>query len=439
MRQSRRERTATRPARGGQSRHCEQRPADHAGALRVIAWFHCFNGIAGDMALGALLDAGADVAEVRALLERLPLGGWTLDAEAAQRCGIGATRAVVGAPEDGHHARPYRVVRSIVTEAALPPRVEGRALATFARLAEVEGKIHGVPAEDVHFHEVGALDAIVDVVGTCAALEVLGVDDVRASAVALGHGTVRGSHGILPNPAPAVVALLVGVPVVGVDIRMELTTPTGAALLAALATAFGALPVMTVRAVGYGAGMRDLDGRPNVTQVVLGDPVVAALEPGQPVLALDANVDDVTGEVLAHTVDALLAAGAHDAWVTPIVMKKGRPAHTISALCDPALGAQIAAVLAAETGTLGVRATRVDRWPRSRSQGTVTVDGHAVRIKVGPGRAKAEHDDAAAAARLLGVPLREVSARAEAAWAAEAGAVVPVAQAQATDDDKDKM
>jgi uncharacterized protein (TIGR00299 family) protein len=391
----------------------------------TTAWFHCFSGIAGDMAFGALLDAGADRAVVFDLLDRLPRPD-AITIEAVQRGGIGATRVVVPNEPDHQH-RPYRDILKLLAAAELPDRVYERAVAVFDRLAVVEGGIHGVAPADVEFHEVGALDAIVDVVGTCAALEALGVDDVHASAVAVGSGTVRSAHGILPNPAPAVVALLAaaGAPTHGVDIALELTTPTGAALLAGLATRFGPLPAMTPDAVGYGAGSRDVDGRPNVVQVVIGTatpapPTAVGGEPGQPVTLLEVNVDDATGETLAHAVAALLDAGAHDAWITPIVMKKGRPAHTVSVLADPALVADLAAALSVETGSLGVRAQRLERWPRARTDEAVTVDGERIRIKVGAGRVKVEYDDAAAAARRLGRPLPEVVARAETAWRTQA-------------------
>jgi uncharacterized protein (TIGR00299 family) protein len=310
-------------------------------------------------------------------------------------------------------------VRALLDAAQLPERVHQRASAVFERLAAVEGAIHGVDPDDVEFHEVGSLDAIVDVVGTCAALEDLGVDEVRSAPVTVGVGTARSAHGILPNPAPAVVALLAAAaaPVQGVDVPMELTTPTGAALLAGLASGFGPMPAMTPHAVGYGAGTRDLDGRPNVVQVEIGTatPALPLGLPGQPVMLLEVNVDDATGEVLAHTITALLATGAHDAWVTPIVMKKGRPAHTVSVLADPVLAPDVAARLCAETGSLGVRGRVIERWPRAREDRVVEVDGVPVRIKVGAGRIKVEHDDAADAARRLALPLREVLARAEAA------------------------
>jgi uncharacterized protein (DUF111 family) len=223
---------------------------------------------------------------------------------------------------------------------------------------------------------------------------------------------IRSAHGALPNPAPAVVELLRNAPTYGLDVGVELTTPTGAALLAALAAGFGPLPAMTIDATGFGAGTRDLDGRPNLTQVVLGRDA-GALVPGQPLVLVEANVDDVTGEVLAHTVAALLDAGANDAWLTPIVMKKGRPAYTVSALADPVLAGQVAAVLRAETGTLGVRATTVERWAAARRMDEVDVAGFPVRVKVSAGRTKVEHDDAARAARRTGLPLREVISLAE--------------------------
>ena len=387
-----------------------------AATTTTVAWFHCFSGIAGDMALGSLIDGGADVEEVVALIERVPVAGWRLHVEPVLRAGVAATRVDVRAVDDGV-VRTYAHISGLIDEARLPERVRDRAQATFAALAQAEGRLHRRPPEQVHFHEVGGVDAIVDVVGVCAALEVLGVDEVRASSVATGTGMVRTAHGVLPNPAPAVIELLRGAPTYGREVGVELTTPTGAALLAATATGYGPLPPMTVGATGFGAGARDLDGLPNVTQVVLGTAMPSdRAMPGQPVTLLEVNVDDATGEVLAHTVAALLEAGAHDAWVTPIVMKKGRPAHTVSALADPALVDQVARVLAQETGSLGVRGKRLERWPAARVAAEVVVEGVPVRVKVSAGRVKVEHDDAAKAARRTGLPLREVLSRAEAAW-----------------------
>jgi len=389
-------------------------PASSGAIGSTVAWFHCFSGIAGDMALGALIDAGADVDEVRAMLQRLPIDGWSLEVESVLRSGIAGTKAHVHT-DDVVEARAAAEVARIVAEAALPERVTRRALATIGALAEAEGRLHGVPPAEVHLHEVGALDAIVDIVGTCVALELLGIDEVASSPVADGIGTVRAAHGVLPVPVPAVVALLHGAPTYGLDIPRELTTPTGAALLAANVVQWGPMPAMTITAAGFGAGTADLGDRPNLTRVVIGsrsEPEIA----GQSVVLLETNVDDVTGETLAHCIEQLLAAGAHDAWLVPIVMKKGRPAFTVSVLCDPSLAPALRAVLARETGTMGVRGTTLERWPQAREMGEVMVDGHVVRVKASADRVKAEHDDAARAARALGLPLREVARRAEDAW-----------------------
>ena len=385
----------------------------------TVAWFHCFSGIAGDMALGALVDAGADLDEVRTLLARLPVGGWTVEAEAVLRGGIAGTKVHVRA-EPGQPTRSAAEVAAIIAAAELPERVQRRALATVRALSEAEGRLHRLPASSVYLHEVGAVDAIVDVVGTCAALEVLGVDQVTSSPVADGTGSVRAAHGQLPVPVPAVVALLEGAPTYGLDVGRELTTPTGAALLAANVVAWGPMPPMVVEATGYGAGTAELAERPNLTRVVVGRRTDGdATVPGCPVVLLEANVDDVTGETLAHALEELLAAGAHDAWLTPIVMKKGRPAHTVHVLAEPEAVSDLRSVLVRETGTMGVRASTLERWPQARTVDEVRVDGHPVRIKATATRAKVEHDDAARAARALGLPLRDVVARAEAAWRAD--------------------
>ena len=379
--------------------------------MTTTCWFGCAtSGVAGDMLLGSLLDAGADLGEVRSILQSLPVDGWALEAEPVTRGGIAATRAVVTASEQQHH-RTWAEIRQILTP--LPDRVRDRAHAAFNALAEVEATLHHTSIDDVHFHEVGALDAVVDIVGTCAALEVLGVDGVAVSPVATGHGTTTAAHGHLPVPAPATAALLTGLDLVGVDVAAELATPTGAALVRTLGGGRSTpVPAMTVAAVGFGAGQRELDGRPNVVQVLVG----TAGTRTEALLQLEANVDDVTGEVLGHAIARLLDAGALDAWATPIVMKKGRPAHTVAALARPADAERVQAVLTAETGTLGVRVTTVERHAAERSEDWVEVDRHRVRIKVTGGRAKAEFDDAAAVAAATGRPVREVLARAEAAY-----------------------
>jgi uncharacterized protein (TIGR00299 family) protein len=394
------------------------------------AWFHCFAGTAGDMTMAALVHAGADPFDVAAIVQAVHLDGYALTFERTQRCGVASTRAIVVVDhdhdhDDGHdthdghgHAvhRPYREIRKLIDVADLPARVAERAQRTFRLLADVEGAMHGVEPDDVEFHEVGAVDSIVDVVGACAALEVLRIDRVVCSPITHGMGTVRSAHGELPNPAPATVELLArrGAPSRGIADHRELATPTGVALMCALADEFGPLPAMTLLAVGYGAGTADIPGRPNVVQVVIGDaePVATPADGGQPVQLLETNVDDATGEVVAHTIAALLAAGAHDAWATPIVMKKGRPAYTIHALCDPSVTAGVTAVLVAETGSLGLRGSLLTRWPQRREERSVTIAGLPVRVKIGGSRVKVEHDDAAAVAAATGRPLRDVLAEA---------------------------
>lgn len=368
------------------------------------------------MVLASLVDAGADPIAVGAVLAGLGLDDYALTFELTQRAGVRSTRAIVAVHEhDDHHHRAWRNIRALLEGADLPERVRARSLAVFALLAEVEAKIHGVDVDDVEFHEVGAVDSIVDIVGACAALEVLGIDTVSCGPIGTGHGTVRTQHGELPNPAPATVSLAAmrQIPLTGLDDRRELATPTGVALMAALADSFGALPSLVVSSRGYGAGALDVNGRANVVQVVVGEAAGSSGGPGQAVRLLEVNVDDVTGEVIAHTIGALLDAGAHDAWATPIVMKKGRPAHTVHALCDPVLTEMISRVLVSETGSLGVRGSMIERWPQARREAVVRVEGHEIRVKVAGDRVKVEHDDAARAAAALGLPLREVLIRAE--------------------------
>ena len=426
-----------------------------AGQPRRLAWFHCFAGIAGDMALGSLVDAGADLRELERLLDRLPIGGWSLEFEPVLRNGIAATRAVVGVRGDSV-VRTFPHILGILEEARLPDRVRDRAIAAFSLLATVEGGLHRRPASQVHFHEVGGHDTIVDIVGTASALELLGVDTVTASPVATGIGMVRSAHGMLPNPAPAVVRLLEGIPTIGRELSVELTTPTGAAMLAAWGSYYGAMPAMVVETSGFGAGTRELDELPNCTQVVVGlaysdeaaadgadgarVSAAAGAGPGQPLVVLEANLDDVTGETLAHAVASLLDAGALDAWITPVVMKKGRPGQVVSVLCDPSNTTALRTMLARETGSIGVRAQRVERWAATRRPAEVEVEGLPVRLKVSPGRVKAEHDDAARVAAATGLPVREVAARAEQAWreqvGEEPGAAVPapVGRSEAAED-----
>lgn len=382
-----------------------------------VAWFNCFAGIAGDMTLGSLVDAGADTAQLMRLIEQLPIGGWSLEFEPVMRNGLACTRAVVSVRGDSV-VRTWMHIHGVLEEARLPDRVRDRAIAAFSALAEAEGRLHRRSPSHVHFHEVGGHDTIVDIVGSAAALELLGVDEVGSGPVATGTGVVRAAHGWLPIPAPAVAELLEGIPSFGSDLTFELTTPTGAAMLRAWGSRFGPMPAMTIEATGYGAGTREIDGTPNCTQVVIGRraPGEEFARSGQPLVVLEANVDDATGETLAYVLARLTDEGALDAWITPILMKKGRPAHLVSALADPALASQLADVLRSETGSLGIRAHEVARYSAPRSMDEVEVDGVPIRVKVSPGRVKAEHTDIARAAARLGRPLIEIASRAEDEW-----------------------
>ena len=381
--------------------------------MTTIGWFHCFAGIAGDMALGACLDAGAPLDEVVAILERLPISGWALETELVMRGGLAATKAEVKAKPDGI-TRTYGHIAGLIEEARLPERVRERAQRVFLLLAETEGRLHRRPTASVHFHEVGGIDAIIDIVGTCAALETLGVDEVSASTVRLGTGMVRTSHGLLPNPAPAVVDLLQDAPVVGLDVNVELTTPTGAALLAGLASGYGPMPAMRLLCSGFGAGTKELDSLPNLVQLAVGERTTEEATSGQPLALLEANLDDISGEVVAHAVDALLGAGALDAWTAHVIMKKGRPGVILSALGQLSDTARLRDLIVHETGTLGVRVSVVDRWPFARQADEVEVEGLPVRVKRTAQRVKVEYEDAARVARRTGLPLREVVSRAEA-------------------------
>lgn len=380
-------------------------------AVTTTLWIHPFNGIAGDMMLGALLDAGADVKQLRTDLASLGVPGWELRVDEVFRNGIGAANVQVIADE-GHVHRTASDIIELVAGANLPERVTDRASRVFRALAEAEGHVHRTDPAAVHFHEVGGIDAIIDVVGSCLALEQLGIDTIVVAPVANGRGMAKSAHGIIPNPAPATAKLLEGVPVRGLDVQVELTTPTGAALVAALADDFGPLPPMTVTRSGFGAGDNELGDHPNLLHVVVGDADLSARQ----LVVLETNVDDLSGEYLAHAVAQLLDGGALDAWITPIEMKKDRPAATVSALVEPIDVRRLGELLLSETGSLGYRAHGVDRIARARRTDTVDVEGHTIRIKVTEGTAKAEYDDVAAAASALARPARQIADEAESAW-----------------------
>jgi hypothetical protein len=378
----------------------------------VILWLNPVGGIAGDMLLGALLGLGAPLDAVRSAVGSTGLVGWRLERASVTRSGLVATRAVVHTDEAGGSARDAGELLRMV-ERARPAPVAALAGAAMTALAETEAALHGLPVSSVHLHELGGIDTVVDLVGVAAALHELGVTEMRSAPLAMGSGTVTTAHGLLPVPAPATAALLarMSASVVPAGVAGETVTPTGAALLLAAGCEFGPIPAMTTTAVGYGAGGREVPGRPNVVQALLGRPL-AADGPVETLVALETNLDDVTGELLGYLVGRLLAAGASDAWVSAVTMKKGRPAHTVHVLAEPGRALECERLLLRESGTLGVRRHRVERLALPRRTATVLVDGQPIRIKIGPFGRKPEHDDVAAAAEALGLPLREVARRA---------------------------
>ncbi len=413
-----------------------------------VVWIDGQVAMAGDMLLGALIDAGADFDRVRTGLLALAIDGWTLTREEVRRGAFRAVRVVVHvrgevadlrftpigpghdhahdhAHEHGHahdHGagnvhRAWKDVRALIVNAPLADRVKTRVLAAYGRLAEAEAKLHGMPVDDVELHEVGAVDAIIDIVGVCLALEDLGADTIVATPLPMALGSVNAAHGRIPLPAPATLEALRGWPVFPGNVPGEWVTPTGAALIAALATP-GGPPAMTIRAVGHGAGTRDPSAFANLVRVVVGD--VAVSEAGD-VVELACNLDDMPGQHVAAAMEHLLADGALDVWAVPATMKKGRPAVVLQALAKPSDAERLSDVMLRHTTTLGVR-----RWTHTRSvldrwHETVETVYGPIRVKVG-GRAGVawhvhpEWDDVAAAAARADVPVAAVHAAALAAW-----------------------
>jgi uncharacterized protein (TIGR00299 family) protein len=375
-------------------------------------WVDASSGASGDMLLGALVGAGVPLAVLQEAIDTVSPEPVALRVEDVRRGGLAATRVHVDVAESHHH-RTWRDIRALLEGADL-------ALAVFERLAVAEGAVHGMPADDVHFHEVGALDAIADVVGVCAGFAHLGADSVTVSPVAVGSGTVQAAHGTLPVPPPAVAELLRGVPTFAGPLPMELCTPTGAALLTTLAAAYGPQPAMSVEAIGVGAGGRDPEGHANVLRLFVG---VATGSTGSttdegPVL-LESNVDDLDPRVWPAVIAALLEAGASDAWLTPILMKKGRPAHTLSVLVEPAHAVAVRGTIFRQTSTIGLREQRLAKHALDREFVTVEVAGQPVAVKLARHdgvvvNAQPEYDDVVRAAAELRRPVNDLLIEAQA-------------------------
>jgi pyridinium-3,5-bisthiocarboxylic acid mononucleotide nickel chelatase len=386
----------------------------------VIGWLDLSAGASGDMLLGALVDAGVPLEVLTDAVAALPVERVTLSAEPESRHGLGGTRVHVHAPESGVR-RTWADVRTILAGAALDDAVRDRALDVFGRLAAAEGRVHRVPADEVHFHEVGALDALADVVGVVTGFAHLGLDRLVASPVALGSGSARGAHGVVPVPGPAVLELLAGMPVLAGPVPAEMCTPTGAALVAALADDVGTLPPMRVQRVGVGVGGRDPAELPNVVRLVLGEPAGSPAPTGP--VVLETNVDDLDPRLWPGVLDALFAAGASDAWLTPILMKKGRSAHTLSVLCRPEAVPEVQAAVFATTSTIGLRVVPVGKVALERTDSSVQVLGGRVGVKIATDAGRVvnvsvEYEDVAALARRTGLPVKEVLRAATAAAAA---------------------
>lgn len=376
----------------------------------TILYFDCPSGASGDMILGALLDAGVPEEVVRSSLDALDLPNWSLEVAATIKGGIRATRASVSIGR-AEGPRTYRAMKSLLETAPLLQGVRERALATLEVLARAEGRVHGRAFEDVHFHEIGTTDAMIDIVGVSAALDHLAPLTVFTSAIATGTGTVITAHGELPLPVPAVTEILqnAGASLVGKGTE-ELVTPTGAAILAATGASYGELPALKIEASGYGAGRRDLTW-PNVLRVLIGEPTTDTSESGT--LLLETNLDDLNPELIPYVIESLLNAGARDVWTTPIVMKKGRPAITLSALVATSSKDQMTEILFKETTTLGIRMRPVDRDVLDRDSVEVEVEGFRVRVKRGHRGGEVltiapEYEDCAEAARKAGLPLKRI-------------------------------
>jgi len=388
-----------------------------------VAYFDTFSGASGDMILASLLDAGLSLDELRAGLAKLPLEGCAVRAEPVRKGGLAATAFFVDLSQGDAAHRDLADVNAIIDDSSLSAAVKDKAKRVFARLAEAEAAAHGVPVGEVHFHEVGAVDCIVDVVGTAAALELLGIEKVVSGPLRFGQGTIRAAHGVLPVPAPATARLAEGFPVEHTDLEGELTTPTGAAILTALADSFGPPPPMTLEATGFGAGQADRPGRANVLRVLIGRE--APSEPGR-VAVLEASIDDTSPEVLAYACEELLGAGALDAFTAPIQMKKSRPGALLTVIARPEDRPKLEAILFRETTTLGVRWREQARTCLERQSLEVEVLGSAVSVKVGllggeVVSVSPEYEPCARLAREKGIPLREVYAAARRAAAKSLG------------------
>ncbi len=385
----------------------------------MIGWVDASSGASGDMLLGALVGAGVPVDVLAGAIAAVAPEHVALTPEPVSRNGFAATRCRVDVADSVTH-RPWRDLQALLAAADLAPGVRDRAHGAFERLAIAEGAVHGTSPDDVHFHEVGALDAIADVVGVCAGLEHLALERLVVSAICVGSGTVSGAHGSMSVPPPAVAELLRGVPSYAGPVALEMCTPTGAALLVSAATSFGPQPLMATTTIGVGAGGRDPAGHANVLRLLVGEPAEAAGADEATALLLESNVDDLDPRIWPDVIAALLEAGASDAWLTPILMKKGRPAHTLSVLVRSEAADTVRHEIFRHTSTIGLREQPVGKHALDRELREVEVDGNRISVKLARRNGELlnvqpEYDHVAAAARALGRPIKDVLAAAIAA------------------------
>ena len=391
-----------------------------------IGYLDCSSGVSGDMFLGACLDAGLDSQSLLAEVGKLTLGAYDFKFSRVMRAGLAGTQVEIAAPGKQPH-RHLAPIEQMIESSALAARVKDRSRRIFRRLGEAEAALHALPIEKVHFHEVGAVDAIVDIVGACAALELLGIEELIASPLNVGAGRVIAAHGSLPVPAPATAELLRGLPIYSSGIEAELVTPTGAAIVSTLASGFGPLPLMKVDRIGYGAGARDLPGHPNLLRLFIGertsslDPGAALPGGGDAVSIIETSVDDMSPEVYGYLVERALDAGALDISCAPIEMKKNRPGLDIRVLARPEQAEALADLIFAETTTLGLRISTAERRVLQRDVVSVETPYGAIRLKVGLRNgqvlnAAPEYEDCRRLALERGVPLKEVMQAAQAAF-----------------------
>ena len=374
-----------------------------------VAYFDCFAGISGDMTLGALVDAGLSFAALKSELDKLSVREFTLSQRRVEKHGIAGTKIDVNARE-GHVHRHLKDVLEIINSSSISASAKEKAARVFQKLAEAEAKIHGTTIEAVHFHEVGAVDAIVDVVGAIVGLELLEIEAIYASKFRFGSGHTRGAHGAMPVPVPAVVEMTKGFPSERTNIPYELVTPTGAALLTALASNIGETIQLRTESTGYGAGTRDVEQVPNFLRVEIGE-LVADPRTDFPVL-LETNIDDMTPEIYGYLIDRLFEAGARDAFLTPVIMKKGRPGIQLTVLADPNKETELTELIFSETTTLGIRRLPIQRHILERRTDTVQTPYGPIRVKIadigGKQRITPEYDDCARIAREKQVPILDV-------------------------------